>query len=234
MEKLEKFKTEGKVFDKKTLLNLYKLMKKGVLKRVDARIKEGKESVILSALADKEWVAVKIYRTLYCDFKRMWKFLASDPRFNKIGKRRRAVVMCWARREFKNLKIAYLAKVSCPKPIALWENVLVMSFVGKDGLPAPTLARAKGLNWRKIYAQVKREIEKLARAGLIHTDLSAYNILYLDRPYLIDFSQAITARHPLASELLERDVKNINDFFKRVGVETDDNLLERLKRRLDI
>ena len=230
---LEDFKIERKFFDKRTLLAIFKLMNKGYVDRVESLVKEGKESCVLSA-KDKSnnWIALKVYRTEHCDFKNMWKYLIADPRFFGIKKDRRSVVYAWCRREFKNLKIAFKAKVACPKPIAFFENVLVMSFVGEDGKPAPRLVDVilSKKDASSIYKRIIQEVKKLVSSKLVHTDLSAFNILLFDKPYLIDFSQAVTFAHPLAKDFLIRDLKNINLYFKKLGVRVKDE--EKLFKEL--
>jgi len=233
---LSEGKVEGKVYDRRTLMTIFKLMKRGIIKTLESTVKEGKESVVVAAKnKDEEWLAVKIYRVEHCDFKSMWKYLVSDYRFERIRKDRWHVVINWAKREFKNMQIAFEAGVSCPEPISVYENVLVMSFIGEEGIPAPTLAQLEKeeLDWNEIYEQVRNEMIKLTRAGIIHTDLSAFNILYYDKAYIIDFSQGVTERHPLALQFLERDVKNINGFFKKKNVKIDENLFETLRRLIE-
>jgi RIO kinase 1 len=233
---LSERKVEGKVYDKRTLMAIFKLMKRGVIKTLESTVKEGKESIVVAAKnKEGEWLALKIYRVDHCDFKSMWKYLISDHRFERIRKDRWHVVTNWAKREFRNMQIAYEANVSCPKPISVYQNVLVMSFIGEDGIPTPTLAQIEEeeLDWEKIYEQVKEEMVKLTKAGIIHTDLSAFNILYYDKAYIIDFSQGVTNRHPLALNFLERDVKNINEFFKKKNVKIDENLFDSLKRLIE-
>jgi RIO kinase 1 len=233
---LSERKIEGKVYDRRTLMAIFKLMKKGVIKTLESTVKEGKESVVVAAKDKGEnWLAVKIYRVEHCDFKSMWKYLISDYRFEKIRKERWHVVINWARREFKNMQIAFEANVSLPRPIAVYENILVMEFIGENGIPAPTLAQLEkeNLDWQKIYEQVKNEMIKLTKAGIIHTDLSAFNILYFDKAYFIDFSQGVTEKHPLALQFLERDVKNVNEFFRKRNVKIDENLFEHLKGMIE-
>lgn len=224
-EDVKDFKIERKVFDERTLYTIYKLMTKGFIKSVESAVKEGKESLVLSAKGkNNNWLALKIYRTKYCDFKSMWKYLVGDPRFSGIKKSRRAVIFNWCKREFKNLKIAFKAKVSVPRPITFKENVLVIDFIGKNGKLAPRLinVKLKPRGASKIYAFILGQIKKLVKAGLVHSDLSAYNILIWDKPYLIDFSQAVPLKHQLAKQFLERDIKNINSYFKKVGVKVKD------------
>ena len=227
---LEEFKIEAKVFERRTLFSIFDLMKKGVVKTLESIVKEGKESVVVAGKDTKgEWIALKIYRTEHCDFKSMWKYLISDFRFSNIKKDRWHVVIAWARREYRNMKRAFKNGVNCPKPIAVHNNVLVMDFIGKDGIPAPTLAQVKNkVDWNKIYREIKEEMFKLSKAKIIHTDLSQFNILLLDRVFIIDFSQGVTNRHPLAKKFLERDVKNINSFFAKKNVHIDKELYEKL------
>ena len=228
-EFLEEFKIERKVFDRRTMFAIFKLMKKGFIKTVESVIREGKESVVLSAKDKKnDWLSMKVYRVEYCEFKSMWKYLAGDPRFSRIKKDRWQVVINWCRREFKNLKIAFEAGVSCPEPIAFNENILLTKFIGEDGLPAPRLIDVKLENPQDAYEFLEEDMKKLAKSNLIHGDLSAYNIVILNKPYLIDFSQSITEKHPLAKELLKRDVNNLNFYFQRTGVKINKNLFDEL------
>jgi RIO kinase 1 len=52
-----------------------------------------------------------------------------------------------------------------------------------------------------------------SEAELVHADLSEYNILYSDRPYVIDMGQAVTLDHPKARAFLVRDIANVNRYF---------------------
>jgi len=231
----EKFKIERKVFDRKTLLAIFRLMNKGYVKTVESLVKEGKESCVLSAKDKKgNWVALKVYRVEHCDFKSMWKYLVSDPRFFAVRKDRRSVVYNWCKREFKNLKIAFNSGVWCPEPIAFFENVLVMSFIGEEGKPAPRLIDLvlSEEDAKIVYEEVIENLKKLIKAKLIHSDLSPYNILLKERPYFIDFSQAVTFSHPLAKDFLERDLKNINSHFQRIGIDVKEDILEDLNERI--
>ena len=200
-------------------------MVKGFVKTVESIAKEGKESVVLSGKdANGKWLAIKIYRIEYSNFRRMWEYLTEDPRFSNVKKSRRSVVYNWCRREFKNLKIAYSASVSCPKPITFNENVLVTEFIGKNGILAPMLIDLKfsQRDAQLIYEAALNEIEKILKAGLVHTDFSAYNILFFDKIFIIDFSQAVTFKHERVKEFLKRDIKNINSYFKKLDVRLED------------
>lgn len=214
----EQIKTYQKVLDDITIEGLLKLFNKKIIKEMIFPVKEGKESVIFYGKGFEEnEIAIKIYRIFYCDFKNMWKYLIADPRFFNIKKDRKSIVFAWCKREFKNLKIAYdKAKILAPKPIAFWRNILVMEFIGKNGNPAPRLCDIEIQNPEAIYSTILEQIKKLYHVGLVHGDLSAFNILLFDnKPFFIDFSQGVKKDHPLFKEFLLRDIKNINDFFKK-------------------
>lgn len=226
LEEIKELKIESKVFDERTLLTILKFMDKGIVKSVESTIKEGKESLILSAKDKKNnWLAIKVYRTLHADFKNMWNSLAIDPRFKGLKKERRNIVYNWCKREFRNLKIAFANNVECPEPIAFKENILVMSFIGDNGNPAPRLVDTilTKEDAEYVYDFILEEIKKLLIAKLVHGDLSAYNILIHEKSYLIDFSQAVTLGHPLANDFLKRDIKNINSYFEKLGVKVKDS-----------
>ena len=60
------------------------------------------------------------------------------------------------------------------------------------------------------------------KAELVHADLSEYNILWLDEPVFIDVSQSVLLVHDRAREYLYRDIQNITNYFRKMGVVTED------------
>lgn len=207
------------VLDEKTLLTLHGLMNRGVFKNVIGVVKEGKESIILSGSTHTgKTVAIKVYCTNACEFKTIWRYLIGDPRFRAVKKSRRFVVNLWCQREFKNLKLAKESGVNCPDPIAFKENVLVMGFIGERGVPAPRLIDITPEKPKEVYIEVLKNLKKLVKSGLIHGDLSAYNILFFKKPYFIDLSHGTLIDNPMSKELLERDIKNINSYFSKLNI----------------
>ena len=68
-----------------------------------------------------------------------------------------------------------------------------------------------------MLKRIKRLYQK---ADLIHGDLSEYNIMvYKEKPVIFDVSQAMLTFHPIAEMLIERDIQNLNNYFKKLGVE---------------
>ncbi|MCQ5376981.1 MAG: serine protein kinase RIO [Candidatus Methanomethylicia archaeon] len=217
-------KTLEEVFDRKTVMALYELVNKGPIERVFGAVKAGKESRIYWAEGKGgEELAVKIFLTSSMEFKSsMRQYIQGDPRF-KIGKDYRQIVYTWARKEYRNLEEARGAGVDVPRPIAVNQNIVVMEFIGEKGVPAPLLKQLQPGDFdRDLFLEVMAAMKRLyRRAGLVHSDLSEYNIMvWGSRLCLIDFGQAVSVRHPMAEEFLRRDVGNLIRFFRRMGVDT--------------
>ena len=107
-----------------------------------------------------------------------------------------------------------------PKPIAVKSNVLVMEFIGKNGVNAPSLKEQAPSDSEKVYEVLLTYLERLYRkAELVHGDLSEYNIMmWKGKPVIFDIAQAVPTSHPMAGFFLRRDLVNVNRFFSRLGV----------------
>jgi RIO kinase 1 len=216
----------GGVFDNQTIMTIHKLMRKGVIKELVTPIKEGKESKVIAGIGKDGPIAIKIYAVEAANFGRMEPYLRGDPRFARVKKDRRAMVNAWCRKEFSNLNIAFKAGVAVPEPYAFSNNVLVMKFVGdvvnNAFAPCPRLTDTRPVHPDGLFNEVVANITALYRkAKLVHADLSEYNILLCDRPYIIDFSQATILEHPNADHFMRRDITNLCRYFKKIGVEAD-------------
>jgi RIO kinase 1 len=217
----EKFKTLKGVFDDFTERNIFKLISEGHFDGLESPLFIGKEANIFSAKKGDKRVAIKIYRLSTCDFKRMYEYIRSDPRFPAVRRQRRKVIFAWSQREYRNLLKARDAGVRVPTPIASLYNILVMEYIGSDG-PAQKLNNAIPENPKAFFNEVISNIKKLYKAGLVHADLSPFNILNNDeKPVFIDLSQATPIEDPNAKEYLERDVRNICNFFRKLGIKAD-------------
>ncbi|MEM2539024.1 MAG: serine protein kinase RIO, partial [Candidatus Bathyarchaeia archaeon] len=157
-------------------------------------------------------------------------YIIGDPRFKNVRKNLRNLVFLWAQKEFKNLNLAYEAKVRVPRPIAIRNNVLIMEFIGRNGVSAPLLKEVDLKSPERMYRMVLSHVKRLYRgAGLVHGDLSEYNIMvWRGKPVLFDFSQAVPIEHPTSDQFLLRDLENINRYFSRIGVNVID--IEELYR----
>ena len=94
--------------------------------------------------------------------------------------------------------------------------LLVMSFVGYEDYAAPPLKDAEPEDIESFYKEVISQIKNLISTGVVHGDLSEFNILNHDElPVLIDFSQGTSVKAFDAKELLERDMRNVTNYFKK-------------------
>jgi RIO kinase 1 len=214
--------TLEEVFDQSTRMVLYHFLSKGILDEVHGVVSAGKEArVYWGKNTEGKELAVKIYLTSSAEFlKGMRKYIEGDRRFKNVKHDTRSLIFTWAQKEFRNLEQASRAKVRVPKPIAVKNNVLVMEFIGKDGVSAPSLKERLPSDPGKVYNVLLTFLGRLYRkADLVHGDLSEYNIMVWNgRPVLFDMSQSVPTSHPLAEFLLRRDLANVNRFFSRLGV----------------
>ncbi len=220
----EEFKTMHDVFDEFTNRTLYKLITQGHFEGLESPISIGKESNIFSAIKkDGTRVMVKIYRLETCDFNRMYDYIKDDSRFINLKKGKRKIIFSWVQREYRNLLKAREANVSVPTPFTFSNNVLVLEFIGDNDMIAPKLKDAVPKNPKEFFDKIIINMKKLYKAGLVHADLSAFNILnYNERPVFIDFSQCTTLESPRALEYLDRDIRNVCNFFKKIGLNVDE------------
>lgn len=212
----EVFKVRDGVFDKSTLMTLYDLIKSEKLDTVEGIVSTGKEAnVFWGYTPDRREVAIKIHRVTASTFRNLWQYLIQDPRFKNIRKNHRQVVFSWTKREFKN--ISRLAEsLPIPKPLHVKNNVLVMDFLGEEGVPYPQLKSMGTIEPKEDLEEVLGYIRKMYKLGIVHADLSEYNILVGEESlYLIDFSQGTVVQNTNAGEFLKRDIENIIRYFSR-------------------
>ena len=214
--------TIEEVFDQATLMVIYQLLNSGTLYEVHGVVNAGKEARIYWG-KNKEGkdLAVKIYLTASAEFKKgMLKYIEGDYRFKGVKRDTRSLIFTWAQKEFRNLEQASRAKVRVPKPVAVRNNVLVMEFIGKNGVNSPSLKEQAPSDPEKVYEVLLIYVERLYRkAELVHGDLSEYNIMmWKGKPVIFDVAQAVPTSHPMAEFFLRRDLTNLNRFFSRLDI----------------
>ncbi|PSQ60666.1 MAG: serine protein kinase RIO [Halobacteriales archaeon SW_9_67_25] len=229
----DQFKLEESVFDEATYGALYKLVQDGYIEAFGGPLSTGKEANVYEALAgptasealgagSRPEVAVKVYRINASDFREMGEYLEGDPRFEGLGHDKKAIVTAWVRKEFANLERAVEAGVRVPTPIAVERNVLVMEYIGTADGRAKRLSEVEVENPQTAYEVVREYMRRLYAAGLVHGDLSEYNVVFhAGQLVVIDLGQAMTVHHPNHEEFLERDCENVAAFFSRQGLDVD-------------
>jgi len=231
----DQFKVEQSVFDDATFAAIYKLVQDGYIDAFGGPISTGKEANVYEALgAEDRDVAVKIYRINASNFQQMREYLEGDPRFEGIGSDKKKVVLAWTKKEFANLRRARQAGVRVPEPIAVERNVLVMELVGLVEDRARRLAEVNVENPETAFEVVREYMRRLHGAGLVHGDLSEYNLIIHDGELVvIDLGQAVTVHHPNADDFLARDCRNVASFFTRQGTDVDPGELRAFVTAVD-
>jgi RIO kinase 1 len=133
----------------------------------------------------------------------------------------------WPVQEWAMLRRAWSAGVGVPFPVERTDDGLLMEFIGDhdEMVAAPKLSQAKlGADaLASAWTQLADSLRALTAAGLVHADLSTYNLLWWDgRLVMIDLPQAVEfTTNPDAFELLYRDVSNVAEWFTRRGRAVD-------------
>ena len=219
--------TVEQVLDPRTRMILFKLINRHFIEGINGCISTGKEANVYHATS-KEGIdkAVKIYKTSILIFKDRDKYVSGEFRFRHgyCKSNPRKMVRTWAEKEMRNLCRIYQSGINCPKPQVLRSHVLVMDFVGKEGIPAPLLkdVSVSESKFKELYLECILIMRRLYNeCHLVHADLSEFNLLYHNgQIYVIDVSQAVEHDHPFALNFLRKDCFNVNDYFSKKGVLT--------------
>ena len=218
--KTEEHAAIGGVFDSFTLVNLNKILSKGIIKEFVGIISAGKEANVYYALGENDVpLAVKIYKIDPQNTKWMKNYIIGDPRFKKIGTSTHKIIYTWCKKEFKNLTQMKRHDIIVPTPLLSRDNILVMEFIGEsNGSPAKRLKDIDIL--AKPIEEMNFMLDQISNmylnAHLVHGDLSEYNILYYKgKQIIIDVSQAVSIYHINAPVYLQRDIKNVLNYFSK-------------------
>ena len=197
-------------FEAYDLLALNTFVKRGSVNALGNEIGVGKESVVYEATGGiiGRHVVIKFHREGKMSFKKV------RVKREHTGERKH---LSWlyasrlaAKREYDALKTLY-PQVSVPEPIDYNRHAIVMSAVKGE-----ELARTKIDEPDWYLDGILEQVRKAYRLGIIHGDLSEYNIFVNPEGCgIIDWPQYITPAHANAAELLYRDIDNVLSFFNR-------------------
>ena len=213
---------------------LRQLIDDGLVEQVLRPLKSGKEAAVFVVIAGGERCAAKVYKAAQQrNFRQRMDYVEGRntgdsreqramDRGSKFGKERREAA--WQGAEAAAMTKLAAAGVRIPRPRMNSGGVLLMDLVvGADDEPAPQLATTRFTHDEAVrcHALLVHEIARMLCAGVIHGDLSEFNILRAaDGPVIIDLPQAIdAAKNNNAKRLLLRDVANITRFFARFAPE---------------
>jgi serine/threonine-protein kinase RIO1 len=190
----------------------------GLVTEVVQPIGAGKEADVLLGLDGARPIVAKVYR-LYRTSNRTHGAVKTD------GMAR------LASREFELLGYAWAHRAPVPEPFAREENAFTMEFVGDADGPAPQLRRTDLDDPEGFARQLLSGIEELAAGGVVHTDLSPFNILvHRGRPWIIDFGKCLRVdrlgaapwmRLSEARRALLHSMEALERYFRRYRVEID-------------
>jgi RIO kinase 1 len=140
----------------------------------------------------------------------------------------------WAFAEFETLGRLWAEGLPVPYPVQLADDEMLMEFIGSsDGIAAPRLSQTRPERdvLPVLFEQLRESMVRLAELGWAHGDLSPYNVLLegegdAARLVIIDWPQIVDIiGNPHGPEFLERDARNMAQWFTRRGYAVDDGLL---------
>jgi RIO kinase 1 len=202
----------------------------GIIEEVIRPLMSGKEAQVYLVIAGGEERVAKIYKEAQ---DRTFKHRAEYTEGRKVRNTRdqRAIgkhtthgraqdEAAWRSTEVDMIYRLRSAGVRVPVPYHFIDGVLIMELItDRDGNPAPRLGelRFSAEEATAIFERLLREVVRMLCAGVVHGDLSDFNVLMAaDGPVLIDFPQSVDSAHnPNARKLLLRDVDNLHSFLTR-------------------
>lgn len=212
----------------KTPKRIESLVQDGLVTEVLRQLMSGKEATVYVVRCGEEIRCAKVYKDAK---QRSFRQSASYQEGRRVKNSRQARAMekgsrygkqmqeeAWQNSEVDALYRLAAAGVRVPKPHLCFEGVLLMELVvDANGHAAPRLNDVQ-LNEAlalQYHAYLLRQVVKMLCAGMIHGDLSEFNILVdADGPVIIDLPQAVDAAgNNNAFSMLERDVRNLAEFF---------------------
>jgi RIO kinase 1 len=131
----------------------------------------------------------------------------------------------WIAFEFQTLKSLHTAGADVPRPFEMNENAILMSYIGNAASAAPTLntVNLEPGEVGPLFERLLRNIRIMLAHGIVHGDLSAYNVLYWEGEItLIDFPQVVSpSSHRSAYPIFSRDIARVCEYFARQGLRSD-------------
>jgi len=204
----------------------------GLATEVGQRLGSGKEADVYLCRNGSRFTVVKVYRQ-YRTAHRGGRPL----KLESMGQR--------ASREFELLCYAWQGGARVPEPGRRVENMFSMQYLGTPAVAAPMLQHARLEHPDEFERSVISGVEGLAEAGVVHSDLSPFNILVYDgRPWFIDLAAGIRVdrlgtpawvRLGEAMSALGTGARSLQRYFRRYDLDLDvADLLARVRAKIDL
>jgi RIO kinase 1 len=218
---------------------LQTLIDEGLIDSVSRQLMSGKEAMVFVVRCGDETRCAKVYKEAT---NRSFRQAVDYTENRKVKNTRQARAMAkgtrfgresqeaaWQSAEVDALYRLAAAGVRVPKPYNFFEGVLLMELVADEhGAAAPRLNDVEftAADARAHHASLLVEVVRMLCAGVVHGDLSEFNILLgASGPVIIDLPQAVDAAgNNHARRMLLRDVENLRGFFGRSAPELLDTL----------
>lgn len=218
----------------KTPIRIQPLVEDGLVDHVTRQLMSGKEATVYVVQCGDELRCAKVYKEAN---KRGFHKAVDYTEGRKIKNSRQARAMAkrsrygrqeeeaaWQHAEVDALRRLAAAGVRVPTPYDFHEGVLLMELVtDEEGAPAPRLndVTLDEDDARRFHADLVRQVVRMLCAGIVHGDLSEYNVLVDPHgPVIIDLPQAVdAAANNNARAMLERDVDNLAAYFGQFAPE---------------
>lgn len=192
------------------LLALRSLVRKNVVESIGKPLGVGKEADVYEALSPNgEELAVKFFRIGRTSFR---GYERRRPTLHQFHSYLYASIAA-AEKEYEALKILHPKNIAVPEPVARDRHVVITKIFRGVEIPSAHYIS----NPLKILTKILDNIIKAYEVGIIHSDLSAYNILVTPSQdiILIDWPQWVWRGHPMANIYLRRDLINLIKYFRR-------------------
>ena len=210
--------------------SLETLVEYGIVQEVLRPLMSGKEAQVYVVLSAGTPCVAKVYKeATHRNFKHRADY--TEGRRTRNTRDQRAMAKrtthgkkrdedAWRSTEVDMIYRLRDAGVRVPEPLNFVEGVLVMELVlGANGEPAPRLGDQDytPAEAQAIYDSLMRDVVKMLCAGVVHGDLSEFNVLMSgDGPVVIDFPQSVDpTQNPNSEKLFLRDVANLHRFLAR-------------------
>jgi RIO kinase 1 len=216
---------------------LQALIDDGIIDAVLRPLKSGKEAAVYVVQRGDEVLCAKVYKDMaqrsfqarvqYQEGRKVRgsRAMRAMGKATKFGRKEQETA--WKNTEVDALYTLHEAGVSVPRPHGYFHGVLLMELVTDDeGYSAARLGEVvlEAEQARCYHTELVRDVVRMLSLGLIHGDLSEYNVLVTGQgPVIIDFPQVVSAAgNNAARDMLLRDVHNIRDSLARAAPELSD------------